>query len=83
MCNVRDASPVYDIISKTSRTTEEFRNALEEQFGGTDVHMDTLVSTTCNVGAVPLRVRHLVGWYTEARHYLSAQGVEVRSSVSQ
>ena len=61
MCNVRDASPVHDILSKTPRITEEFRNALEEQFGGTDVHMDALVSTTCNVDAVPLRVRHLVG----------------------
>ena len=77
MCNVRDACLIHDIRSKTPRTTEEFRNTFEEQFCGTDVHMDSLASTTCNIDAVTLRVRDLIGSYTEAWHYVSAQGVEI------
>ena len=37
--------------------------------------MDTPISTTRNCDAIGLRVPHIVGYYTEARHYLTSLGV--------
>ena len=71
---MRNSGKVQAILDKTPRTAKELRSALEDEFGASDVHMDNPVSTTRNTDAVRLRVPHLVGYYTEVRHYLKSSG---------